>query len=80
MEFYKEIYTQDPGENPRPTTREDDSEVRLKRIFKRRFRDLAHQLVGSKIQGIVQLVDLEGLEKELDTLVRKILSSWRKMC
>ena len=44
LEIYMEIYTQDPGENPRLTTREDDSEVRLKRIFKRRFRDLGREL------------------------------------
>ena len=39
--------------------------------MKRRFRFLADQLVGSKIQGIVQIGDLEGLEKELDSIVRK---------
>ena len=49
----------------------DDSEVRLQIIFKHRFRDRADQLVETKIKEKVQLGDLEGLEKEVDAIMRK---------
>ena len=48
LDIFKEIYTQETGENPRDGTRVDNSEDKLKRNSKRRFRDLADQLVGTK--------------------------------
>ena len=62
------VRNEDSGNNNRGN---DDSEQRLIRAFKKRFRELCAELGGNKIQAIVQIGNVEALEKELDQVSRK---------
>ena len=48
-----------------------ESEQRLKRAFKKKFRDLCGELSGNRILGLVQIGSVEALEKELELVLRK---------
>ena len=49
----------------------DESKQRLKRAFKKKFRELCGELSGNKILGLVQIGSVEALEKELEQVLRK---------
>ena len=44
----------------------NDSNGKMIRAFKRRFRDLVGELAGNRIQAIIQIGSAEALDKELD--------------
>ena len=49
----------------------DETEQRLKRAFKKKFRELCGELFGNKIQALVQIGSVKVLEKELVLVLRK---------
>ena len=67
LEIYREIYQQDSGGNTKEEARGyENNEDLLKRNFRKKFRELADKLTGTKIQSLFQLGELEALEKEVE--------------
>ena len=61
---------EDPGGADRIV---DEIEERLKRAFKKKFRDLCGAQPGNKTQALVQIGSVEGLEKELKQVMRSVM-------
>ena len=63
MQIFKEIYKEEikPHSRENDTTPENEDN-RLKRNFKKKFRDLADQVVGLNIHRTIQIGNLEALQ------------------
>ena len=67
-----EIYQKDTRGNTRDDARGyKNNEDCLKRNFRKKFRELTDNFTGGKIQSLIQLGDLETLEKEVELVMKK---------
>ena len=75
LNVFRQIYqmpAQGTNENSGGADRPvDEAEERIKRSFKKKFRDLCNMQAGNKIQALPQLGSVEVLEKELEKVFKK---------